>query len=90
LVNIGPDICTYWNVGQWSKWNYFFLLPTVRSCTFTMPIVCRKNLNQSDRIDCKIITIEEEGKVFGGEPELLSMFWNSIEIRWIGLKYAKV
>jgi hypothetical protein len=27
---------------------------------------------------------------FGGLPELLSMFWNLIEIRWIGLQYAKV
>jgi hypothetical protein len=30
----------------------------------TMLIVCTKNLNQSDRLDCKIITIEEEEKVF--------------------------
>jgi hypothetical protein len=28
-----------------------------------MLIVCRKNLNQSDLTDCKIITIEEEEKV---------------------------
>jgi hypothetical protein len=57
---------------------------------FTMQIVCRKNLNQSDHSDCKIITFEGKGKVFGGEPELLSMFWNSIEIRWNGLQYARV
>jgi hypothetical protein len=29
-----------------------------------MLIVCRKNLNQSDLMDCKIITIEGEEKVF--------------------------
>jgi hypothetical protein len=28
----------------------------------TMLIVCRKNLTQSDHMDCKIITIEGEGK----------------------------
>jgi hypothetical protein len=33
LVNIGPEICFSWHVGQWSKWNNVFLLPTVRSCT---------------------------------------------------------
>jgi hypothetical protein len=29
-----------------------------------MPIVCRKNLSQSDLTDCKIITIKREEKVF--------------------------
>jgi hypothetical protein len=29
-----------------------------------MLIVCRKNLNQSDHMDCKIITIQGEEKVF--------------------------
>jgi hypothetical protein len=29
-----------------------------------MLIVCRKNLSQSDHMDCKIITIEGEEKVF--------------------------
>ena len=29
-----------------------------------MPIVCRKNLSQSDLIDCKIIILEEEEKHF--------------------------
>jgi hypothetical protein len=29
-----------------------------------MLIVCRKNLCQSDRMDCKIMTIEVEEKVF--------------------------
>jgi hypothetical protein len=27
---------------------------------------------------------------FGGAPKLLSMFWNSIEIRWICFQYVKV
>jgi hypothetical protein len=41
----------------------------------TMLIVCRKNLSQSDRKDCKIITIEEEEKIlFGGHPGSLLMF----------------
>jgi hypothetical protein len=30
----------------------------------TMLIVCRKNLSHSDHMDCKIITIEGEEKVF--------------------------
>jgi hypothetical protein len=30
----------------------------------TMLLVCRKNLNQSDHMDWKIITIEGEEKVF--------------------------
>jgi hypothetical protein len=30
----------------------------------TIPIVCRKNLTQSHHTDCKIVTIEEEEKVF--------------------------
>jgi hypothetical protein len=29
-----------------------------------MLIVCRKNLNQTDHMDCKIITIEGEEKMF--------------------------
>jgi hypothetical protein len=29
-----------------------------------MLIVCRKNLSQSDLMDCKIITLEGEEKVF--------------------------
>jgi hypothetical protein len=41
-------------------------------------------------MDCKIITIEGGEKFFGEVAGLLSMFWNSIEIRWIGLQYAKV
>jgi hypothetical protein len=42
-------------------------------------------------MDCKIITIEGEEKVFfSREPWLFSMFRNSIEIRWIGLQLAKV
>jgi hypothetical protein len=40
----------------------------------TMLIVCRKNLNQSDYMDCKIITIEGEEKKIGKEPWLFSMF----------------
>ena len=30
----------------------------------TMPIVCRKNNSQNDLMDCKIITLEGEEKVF--------------------------
>jgi hypothetical protein len=30
----------------------------------TIPIVCKKNLNQSDYTDCKIIIIGGEEKVF--------------------------
>jgi hypothetical protein len=56
-----------------------------------MLIVCRKNLSQSDLTDYKIITIDGKEKVFfGEEPRSLSMFWNSIENRYIGLQYAKV
>jgi hypothetical protein len=34
--------------------------------------------------------LKEKRKFFGGELGSLSMFSNSIEIRWIGLQYAKV
>ena len=44
-------------------------------------IVCRKYCSQSDCMDCKTITIEGEEKVSGRVPKLLSMLWNSIEIR---------
>jgi hypothetical protein len=70
------------------KWSFSTFNHKILNLTFL--IVRRKNLSQSDRIDCKIITIEKEEKVFGGESKLLSMFWNSIEIRWIGLQYAKL
>jgi hypothetical protein len=57
----------------------------------TIPIVCRKKLAQSDGMDWNIITIEGEEKIyFEGVPRLMSMFWNSIEIRCIGLQCAKV
>jgi hypothetical protein len=49
-----------------------------------------KKSNQSNYRNCKIITIDGEWKVFGGVPKLLLILWNSIEIRWIDLQYAKV
>jgi hypothetical protein len=52
LVNIGPD--DMWANDQ-NEMMFFYL---------TMLIVCRKSLNQSDHMDCKIITIEGEEKVF--------------------------
>jgi hypothetical protein len=56
-----------------------------------MLIVCRKNLSESKCMYCKIMTIEgEEIVFFRREPGSLSMLGNSIEIRWIGLQYAKV
>jgi hypothetical protein len=40
-----------------------------------MLIVCRKNLSQSDHMDCKIITIEGEEKVFFvGNPSCCQCF----------------
>jgi hypothetical protein len=40
----------------------------------TILVLCRKNLSKSDRMDCKIITIEGGKSFFGGVPGLLSMF----------------
>jgi hypothetical protein len=52
-----------------------------------IPVVCRKNSSQRDCTDWRIITIEGEEKViFVGVAGLLSMFWNSIEIRCIDLQ----
>ena len=46
-----------------------FLTSNCKVLYLTMPIVCRKNLNQNVHMDCKIITLEEEEKVlFGEEP----------------------
>jgi hypothetical protein len=40
-----------------------------------MPIVCIKNLNQSDLTDCKITTIKGEEKVFlVGSPDHCQCF----------------
>jgi hypothetical protein len=56
-----------------------------------MLIDYKKNLSQRDLMDCKIITIEGEKKSFFGRLIwLLSMFWDSIEIRWNGLEFAQV
>jgi hypothetical protein len=56
-----------------------------------MLIVCRKNLNQSDLTDSKIITIEGEEKHFlVRSSDHCQCFEISTEIRWIGLQYAKV
>jgi hypothetical protein len=70
------------------KW---FLFAFKRKILYlTIIIICKKNLGQSGHTDCKILTIKWEKQVFvGGVPRLLSMFWNSIKIRWIGLQYAK-
>jgi hypothetical protein len=44
------------------KWN--FSISNRKILNFTLLIVCRKNLTQSDLTDCKIITIEEEENIF--------------------------
>jgi hypothetical protein len=71
------------------KWRF----PTSnhKFLNLTMLIHYKKNLSQHDLMDCKIITIEEEKKSFFGRLIwLLSMFWDSIEIRWNGLEFAQV
>jgi hypothetical protein len=69
----------------------YFSTPNCKVLYPTIPIICRKKLAQSDGMNCNIITIEGEEKIyFEGVPRLLSMFWNSIEIRWIGLQCAKI
>jgi hypothetical protein len=46
-----------------------------------MPIVCRKNLSQSDLTDCKIITIEGEEKVFlVGNKGRFTLQWKSAPV----------
>jgi hypothetical protein len=59
-----PEICTYWHVGQWSKWTWYFSTSNCKTLYLTMLLDCRKNLNQSDLMDCKIITIEGEKKTY--------------------------
>jgi hypothetical protein len=50
-----------WNVK--STPNYSKTLISAGIDTFTL-IVCRNNLNQRDRMDCKVITVEDEEKSF--------------------------
>jgi hypothetical protein len=52
-----------WGNDQIEMMFFYFQLPTIRSLYLTMLIVCKKNLNQSNLTDCKIVTIEGEGKV---------------------------
>ena len=49
--------------------------------TFRVTLVGRKNLSQNDLMDCKIITLKEEGKVFLVESLNCCQCF---EIRWIG------
>jgi hypothetical protein len=46
------------------KMKLFFSTFNRKILYLTIPILCRKNLSQSDPMGCKIITIEEEKKVF--------------------------
>jgi hypothetical protein len=80
--------------GEYWPWNMYLLTskPMIKIkwffSTFNHKILycannLSKNLSQSDRMDCKIITIEGEGKVFTWKHKLLSTFWNLIEIRRI-------
>jgi hypothetical protein len=71
-VKIGPQIL----INMWaSDQNEMMFSTSNRKILYlTMQMVCRNNLSQSDQTDCKVITIEEEEKVFGVEPGLLSMF----------------
>jgi hypothetical protein len=46
------------------KMIQFFSTSRYKILYLTMLLVCRKNLSQSDRTDCKIITFEGEEKVF--------------------------
>jgi hypothetical protein len=58
-----------WNIylltcGSMIKMKWCFSTSNRKILYLTMPIVCRKKLSQSDHMDCKIITIEGEEKVF--------------------------
>jgi hypothetical protein len=79
-------------IDMWAmiKMKWCFSTSNCKILYLTMLVDCRRNLSQSDLMECKIITIEKKEKVFGGEPGSLSMFWYSKEIRWNGLQYAKV
>jgi hypothetical protein len=62
-VNGRPQRCTYLQVGEKSKQNEFFSIFNHKILYLTILIVCRKNLNQSDCTECKIVTTEGEKKV---------------------------
>jgi hypothetical protein len=52
---------------------FFYFQP--EDLYLTMLILCRKNLNWSDRMDCKIITIEgEEKALVVGSPDHCQCF----------------
>jgi hypothetical protein len=73
-VNIGPKNMYLLTCGPMIKMKGCFSTFNRKILYLTILIVCRKNLSQSDRMDCKIITIEGEKKVFfGGKPGSLSM-----------------
>jgi hypothetical protein len=46
------------------KMKWCFSISNQKILYLTMLILCRKNLNKSDRTDYKIITVEGEKKVF--------------------------
>jgi hypothetical protein len=73
------------------KMKWCFPTSNHKFLNLTMLIEYKKNLSQRDLMDCKFITIEGEKKsIFGRLIWLLSMFWDSIEIRWNGLEFAQV
>jgi hypothetical protein len=61
--------------GAMIKIEWFFPTSNLKILYCTMLIVCRKSLNQSDHMDCKIITIESKEKVFlVGSPDHCQCF----------------
>jgi hypothetical protein len=68
-----------WNMylltcGAMIKIKWCFSTSNSKILYLNMLIFCRKNLNQSDCIDCKIITNEGEEFFFGKVPELCQCF----------------
>jgi hypothetical protein len=49
----------------------FFSAFNHKTLYLTIPITCRKNLNQKDLADCKIITIEGEAKLFWWSAQII-------------------
>jgi hypothetical protein len=57
------------------KKEWFFSTFNHKILNLTIPVVCRKNLNQSDHTDCKIITIDGNKRVsFVKSPDCCQCF----------------
>jgi hypothetical protein len=72
------------------SYGYFFKFSYLNFLRNRFIQLCQK-LQSLEKKTQGILGVKGEEKAFFVRvPRLLSMFWNPIEMRWIGLRYAKV